>query len=324
MNRFELVQARSLPEARSLRAARSRAQSSRPAGSTSSTTSRSAWSSRRGSSTSARFRRCAASSSAPTASLVLGALSTLAEIAAKRRSGQVAPGSRPSLRRSGVAADPQRGHGGRQRPPAASVLVLQTGVLSLPQEGRRRLLCGHGREPLPRHLRRRPRVHRPPVERRSAARGIRRNLRARWPQGRSFGAGGGVLRRCPRWTPRRRTCLAEGEILVEIRVPALPGMSSAYADVRERAGFDWPLGLDGRGPAHRWRNHPRCPGGARGGGSHPLAFGEGRGGAHGPEGRCRQLSRRRPRRQWQGRNPSSTTATRSIWCGRWCVARSRR
>ena len=45
----------------------------------------------------------------------------------------------------------------------------------------------------------------------------------------------------PKVDPKKENVLAEGELLVEIRVPALPGMRSAYADVRERAGFDWPL-----------------------------------------------------------------------------------
>jgi xanthine dehydrogenase YagS FAD-binding subunit len=35
--------------------------------------------------------------------------------------------------------------------------------------------------------------------------------------------------------------LEPAEILLEIRVPSAAGWSSAYLDVRERAGFDWPL-----------------------------------------------------------------------------------
>jgi xanthine dehydrogenase YagS FAD-binding subunit len=41
--------------------------------------------------------------------------------------------------------------------------------------------------------------------------------------------------------PERENTLKEGEILTEIRVPSTAGMKSAYAEVRERAGFDWPL-----------------------------------------------------------------------------------
>jgi xanthine dehydrogenase YagS FAD-binding subunit len=41
--------------------------------------------------------------------------------------------------------------------------------------------------------------------------------------------------------PERENTLADGEILTEIRVPAAAAMKSAYAEVRERAGFDWPV-----------------------------------------------------------------------------------
>ena len=45
----------------------------------------------------------------------------------------------------------------------------------------------------------------------------------------------------PEADPQRENSLAAGEILTEIRVPATGGARSAYAEVRERAGFDWPL-----------------------------------------------------------------------------------
>jgi len=41
--------------------------------------------------------------------------------------------------------------------------------------------------------------------------------------------------------PLRENSLGAGEILTEIRVPSPSGTKSAYAEVRERAGFDWPL-----------------------------------------------------------------------------------
>jgi xanthine dehydrogenase YagS FAD-binding subunit len=41
--------------------------------------------------------------------------------------------------------------------------------------------------------------------------------------------------------PLRENSLGAGEILTEIRVPSPAGTKSAYAEVRERAGFDWPL-----------------------------------------------------------------------------------
>jgi xanthine dehydrogenase YagS FAD-binding subunit len=41
--------------------------------------------------------------------------------------------------------------------------------------------------------------------------------------------------------PTRENVLGADEILVAIRVPPATGWTSAYAEVRERAGFDWPL-----------------------------------------------------------------------------------
>ena len=45
----------------------------------------------------------------------------------------------------------------------------------------------------------------------------------------------------PDVNPERENTLGEGELLTEIRVPSTRGVKSAYAEVRERAGFDWPL-----------------------------------------------------------------------------------
>jgi len=41
--------------------------------------------------------------------------------------------------------------------------------------------------------------------------------------------------------PQRENTLAPGEVLTAIGVPAAGARRSAYLDVRERAGFDWPL-----------------------------------------------------------------------------------
>jgi xanthine dehydrogenase YagS FAD-binding subunit len=41
--------------------------------------------------------------------------------------------------------------------------------------------------------------------------------------------------------PQRENLIEPGEILTEIRVPAAGGATSRYEDVREKAGFDWPL-----------------------------------------------------------------------------------
>jgi xanthine dehydrogenase YagS FAD-binding subunit len=45
----------------------------------------------------------------------------------------------------------------------------------------------------------------------------------------------------PAKDPTRENVLAAGELLTEIRVPAARGWKSAYYEVRERAAFDWPL-----------------------------------------------------------------------------------
>jgi xanthine dehydrogenase YagS FAD-binding subunit len=45
----------------------------------------------------------------------------------------------------------------------------------------------------------------------------------------------------PSTDPEKENVLAPGEILVEIQVPAARGSRSTYADIRERASFDWPL-----------------------------------------------------------------------------------
>lgn len=45
----------------------------------------------------------------------------------------------------------------------------------------------------------------------------------------------------PEKDPTRENVLQPGELLREIRVPAAKGWKSAYYEVRERAAFDWPL-----------------------------------------------------------------------------------
>ncbi len=45
----------------------------------------------------------------------------------------------------------------------------------------------------------------------------------------------------PEKDPTRENVLQPGEILKEIRVPATTGWKSRYAEIRERADFDWPL-----------------------------------------------------------------------------------
>ena len=47
--------------------------------------------------------------------------------------------------------------------------------------------------------------------------------------------------RLPNEDPQRENALGPGEVLTEIRVPPAGGARSTYEDIRERAGFDWPL-----------------------------------------------------------------------------------
>jgi xanthine dehydrogenase YagS FAD-binding subunit len=45
----------------------------------------------------------------------------------------------------------------------------------------------------------------------------------------------------PSTDPERENQIKQGEVLTEIRVPAAPDVRSTYTDVRERQAFDWPL-----------------------------------------------------------------------------------
>ena len=45
----------------------------------------------------------------------------------------------------------------------------------------------------------------------------------------------------PSKDPERENQLQPGEVLAEIRIPAATGWRSVYAELRERAAFDWPL-----------------------------------------------------------------------------------
>ena len=45
----------------------------------------------------------------------------------------------------------------------------------------------------------------------------------------------------PEKDPRKENVLGPGELLLAVRVPPASGWISAYAEIRERAGFDWPL-----------------------------------------------------------------------------------
>ena len=61
------------------------------------------------------------------------------------------------------------------------------------KKGGNTLLLAGGREPVPRHLRRRTELHRASVEPRGAVGRLRRDVPPRRTEGRADGAGGGVL-----------------------------------------------------------------------------------------------------------------------------------
>ena len=219
-----------------------------------------------------------------------------------RGSAQDPPRPRPRLRRGRLAADPQRGDDRRQPAAAAALLVLPPRVVQVREEGRRHLLRRRRREPLPRPLRRRPRLPAAPVERGGAARRLRRDAssstgrraRARCPPAEFF-----VL---PAKDPTRENVLQPGEMLTEIRVPAATGWRSAYYEMRERAAFDWPLVVGGDRAQGRGRRRARRARRPRAGGDDPVALGAGR------EGPRRQAARRRerprPRARPRSRAPS--------------------
>ena len=96
--------------------------------------------------------------------------------------------------RSRHAADPQPRDGRRQPDAAAALLVLPQRGVPVPEEGRRAVLLGGRREPVPRDPRRRPVPHRASVEPGRAARGLRREAAHRRTTRREGSAGRGVLR----------------------------------------------------------------------------------------------------------------------------------
>ena len=110
-----------------------------------------------------------------------------------RRDRADVSGGRRGGDRSRHAADPQSGHRRRQPQSAAALLVLPQRRVRLLQEGREHLLLAGGREPVPRHLRRRPDLHRASVQPGGAVRRLRRDVPSVRAERRAAGAGGRVL-----------------------------------------------------------------------------------------------------------------------------------
>ncbi len=86
----------------------------------------------------------------------IGALTSIAAIAADERLAAAYPGIAAAAAGSRDAADPARRHAWRQSRPALALLVLSQSAHRLPEEGRRGLPGARGQSPLWRRLRSRP------------------------------------------------------------------------------------------------------------------------------------------------------------------------
>ena len=228
----------------------------------------------------------------PDGSLRIGALVTLAQVAAHDGDPEEPPRPRPRLRRGGLAPDPQRGHHRRQPPPAAALLVLPPRVLQVHQEGRRHLLRHRRREPLPRDLRRRARpTRRTPRTPRCRSWPTARPSCSTGPKGTAHGARRRLLRPARRRTRRARTSSQAG------RDPDRdPGARRPRAGSRPTPRSASARPSTGRSSPRRSPSRPRAasvqerPRRARPGGHDPLA------------------GRRRPRRPSSGKPLGAASA----------------
>ena len=129
----------------------------------------------------------------PGGGLKIGAAMKIADLAEHAQVAKLYPGDRAGGDRGRHAADSQPGHGRRQPQSAAALLVLPQRGVRLLQEGRQPVLLAGGREPVPRDLRQRPELHRPPIEPGGAVGRLRRDVPAARSEGRADGPGGRVL-----------------------------------------------------------------------------------------------------------------------------------
>ena len=173
----------------------------------------------------------------------IGALATLARIAADAGLRKRYPALADAGGRSRHAADPQHGDARRQPLPAAALLVLPPGGIRLPQEGRQR--------PASRRTARTGST-RSSTRTSSAAASIRRRRASPcWPTARASTScrrrGGGRLPMDhfffrPTDDAPRENVLAPGEIIETVTIPApAAGARSVYSKLKEKESFDWPL-----------------------------------------------------------------------------------
>ena len=105
------------------------------------------------------------------------------------------------------------------------------------QGGRQPVLLGHRREPVPRHLRRRPELHRASVGHRAGAGGAGREVPHRGPVGRAHAVGADFFV-LPKQNAARENVLADDEVLASVELPAArPGTRSTYHKVLDREAW---------------------------------------------------------------------------------------
>ena len=141
------------------------------------------------------------------------------------------------------AADSQSGHRRRQHQPAAALLVLPQRRIRLLQEGRQPLLLAGRRKPVPRDFRQqRTEPHRASVEPGGAVRRVWREVPPCRTDRRARSAGLRITSRCRRCGMcRRKTSLADDELLTHVILPPPGNVKTGHYEVRYKASHDWPL-----------------------------------------------------------------------------------
>ena len=180
---------------------------------------------------------------APTAGLRIGAMATLARLAADPLVRASAIRRLPTRSAAlGEPANPQCRDARRQSLAAAALLVFSLRGVSLPAQRRRTLLRDRRREPVSRDFRQPLLRDRPSLDRGDGARRARRHasssstLKAATREV----AAGRFLRR-PDRDVQRENDLEAGEILTAIALPPAGGPRMAHMKLAEKESFDWPL-----------------------------------------------------------------------------------
>ena len=258
---------------------------------------------------------------ASTAACAIGALTTLAEVAARPRDRRALPGAGAGRR----PRRPARSCATRARSAATSASSPRCwyyrGDFHCLRKGGDMCFAAEGENQLPLHLRRRGLLLRPPLGHRPrAGRPRGASVRIVGPAGSALRPGRGVLR-AARQGLTRETVLDPGEIVTEIVLPPQPaGARSTYRKVRARGS--WDFALAGAAVVATRHRRARRQGAHRslGCGADSVAGAGGRARARGPAsvgevgGKGRGSGGRRRPSRWR------RTPTRS----RCCAGRSRR